>query len=205
MSIFKIKNRHNKSKSENLNNNELETKNKSKNSGEKLVQELLQVENIEDNEICSGGMKRYFIRVKPKNINILMDNILLGLIGNFKKILNVNQQIQVLVVDKTQRLDANKNFLKELIDKKESVIFKEILEKDLDNLNKISSKGASREFYFIVPFKTGKEKERIEQMKHTIENQGFEVLDCSKNDLKSMLQVYLERNFTNQIVKDFDI
>ena len=205
MSIFKIKNRHNKSKSENSNNNELETKNKSKNSGEKLVQELLQVENIEDNEICSGGMKKYFIRVKPKNINILMDNILLGLIGNFKKILNVNQQIQVLVVDKTQRLDANKNFLKELISKKESVLFKEILEKDLDNLNKISSKGASREFYFIVPFKTVKEKERIEQMKHTIENQGFEVLDCSKNDLKSMFQVYLERNFTNQIVKDYDI
>ncbi|MCR3758910.1 hypothetical protein KYB31_07890 [Clostridium felsineum] len=199
MSLLTIKNKNSNG------NNQGKFKSKDKEQAEKLVQGLLQIEDIQDDFIYAGEVKRYFIRVKPKNINILMENILLGLIGDFKKVLNANNQLQVLVVDKTQKLDANKTFLKELIDKKENMLFKEILRKDLDNLNKISSKGASREFYFIVPFRTFKEKERIEQMKHTIENQGFEVLDCSKNDLRSMLQVYMERNFNNEIVKNYDI
>lgn len=183
---------------------------KIKNKETKYVQELLGIKEIKDNTISVSRdntdtdklLTKYYIRVNPKNINILQDNVLLGLVDNLKKILNTSDNVEVLVVDKTERVDDNKNYLKELIDRKENPVYKELLQKDLDSLNEEFSRSASREFYFIVPYKNKREIELIKQFEGAIGNNSFEVLKTTEHDTKNMLQVYLERNFTNIVVKE---
>lgn len=186
---------------------------KLKSKGQKYVQELLGIKEIKDNTISVSVdntdteklEKKYYIRVNPKNINILQINILLGLINNIKNILNSVNDIEVLAVDKTERVDDNKKYLQELIDRKENPVYKELLEGDLDSLNKEFSRSASREFYFIIPYKDERELEVLKQLEGAIENNQFEVLKTTSSDIKNMLQVYLERNFTNIVVKEDEL
>lgn len=167
----------------------------------KMVQEILGIKEFEENTIN----KKYYIRINPKNISILTNAILLGIIDNFKKVLSMTNKTELLVVDKTERLEDNKEYLKELRDRKENRIERELLSQDIEELGKTFSKSSSREFYLIFPYRDNKEEDIIKQLERTIETQGFEVLKTQKYDLKNMLQVYFERNFSNQVVKDFDI
>lgn len=181
-------------------NNNIECKRKSKNDI-KIVQEILDIKEFEENTIN----KKYYIRINPKNISILTNAVLLGIIDNFKKVLNMGSRVELLVVDKTERLEDNKEYLKDLRDRKENRIERELLSQDIEELDRTFSKSSSREFYLIFPYRDNKEEEIIKQLERTIETQGFEVLRTQRYDLKNMLQVYFERNFSNQVVKDFDI
>lgn len=193
-------------------NNETQSNKGKKNAGTKYVQELLGIKNIKDNTISIAEdldaktvTNKYYIRVNPKNISILQDASLHAIIDDLKKIINMSDSLELLVVDKTERVDDNKNFLKELIDRKENPLYKELLQRDLESLNKEFSKGASREFYFVVPYKKQQEKEILMQFERAVEINNFEVLKTVENDIKNMLQVYLERNFTGIVVKDNDL
>lgn len=179
---------------------------------EKFAQEILGIKEINDNSVTVGSTTdedsttlKYYIRLNPKNINIMMPNVLFGLIDNLKRVLNISLDTEILVVDKTERVDDNKDFLKELIERNNNPVFKEILRKDLNNLNKEFSRSSSREFYIILPYKNVREHEQSTQMERSIEMNGFDVIETKKDDIKNMLQVYLERNFSNVVLNDYDI
>lgn len=195
----------------NKNSNRKATNNKkTKNKGTKYVQELLGIKDIinntvllaEDNKDSENSQKKYYIRVNPKNVNILQDDVLFGLIDNLKKVLNTSDDVETLVVDKTERVDDNKDYIKELIEKEEKPLYKELLRQDLYSLYDEFSKSASREFYFIIPYKSEREIEVLKQFEGALENNSFEVINTNQNDIKNMLQVYFERNFTNIVVAE---
>lgn len=178
-----------------------------KGSTGKTVQELLGVKSIEGTVIKTSQGYKYYIRIAPKNINILPDNLLLGIIDNLKVICNIPEEIEFLVVDKVERMEDNKNFINELLDETQEPAYIELLEKDLEYYKRLeTSNGASREFYIIIPFKDyEKNNQLFRDVEQTIESKGFSILSCNKNIIKNMLQVYLERNFSGEVVKDFDV
>ena len=183
-------------------------KNKTKEEASKTVQELLDIQGLEDNIINNTDYSKYYIRISPKNINILTNEFLLNEILNLKAVCNVVDSIEFLVVDKVERLEDNKNYISGLIEDSTDEVTKMLLERDLQHLKQLESeKGSSREFYIIIPFKIGDVQSRqvVLNVKQTLEDRGFSTLDCDKNGLKNMLQVYLERNFSGDIVKEFDI
>ena len=192
------------------NNNSMHKKaqHKRKNSNaSKTVQELLSIKSINENVINTEIEGKYYIRVSPKNINILTEDLLLGEIERLRVICNITENIEFLVLDKAERLEDNKSFVSSLISETEEPIYKELLKKDLENLKNLETvNGASREFYIIIPFKDyEKSKPIFEKIEQAIENKGFSKLICNKNTIKNMLQVYLERNFSGEAVKDIDI
>ena len=183
-------------------------KNRTKEEASKTVQELLDIQGVEDNIINNTDCSKYYIRIAPKNINILTNEFLLNEILNLKAVCNVVECIEFLVVDKVERLEDNKNYISSLIDDSTEEITKMLLERDLQHLKQLESeKGSSREFYIVIPFKTEDPHSRqvFFNIRQTLEDRGFTMLSCDKKALKSMLQVYLERNFSGDIVKDFDV
>lgn len=183
-------------------------RNKPKEQASKTVQELLDIQGIEDNIINNTSYSKYYIRVAPKNINIMTNEFLLNEILNLKAVCNVVDSIEFLVVDKMERLEDNKNYIISLIDDSTEDVTKMLLERDLQHLKQLESeKGSSREFYIVIPFKTEDPQSRqvVLNVQQTLEDRGFTTLNCDKKILKNMLQVYLERNFSGDIVKDFDI
>ena len=172
------------------------------------VQELLDIQGIENNIITNTSGCKYYIRIAPKNINILTDEFLLNEILNLKSILNIIDNIEILVVDKVERLEDNKIYLNNLIGESTDEVTKMLLQRDLENLKQLENeKSSSREFYIIVPFKIEnmQSKQTVINIKQVLNEKGFTVLSCDKKVLKNMLQVYLERNFSGEIIKDFDI
>jgi len=183
-------------------------KNKAKEEASKTVQELLDIQGIEDNIINNTDYSKYYIRITPKNINILTNEFLLSEILNLKVVCNVVDSIEFLVVDKVERLEDNKNYIISLIEDSTQEVTKMLLQRDLQHLKQLESeKGSSREFYLVIPFKTYDPlcRQMILNVQQTLEDRGFTILNCDKKSLKNMLQVYLERNFSGDIVKDFDI
>jgi len=183
-------------------------KNKIKEQASKTVQELLDIQGLEDNIINNTHYSKYYIRIAPKNINILTNEFLLNEILNLKAVCNVVDSIEFLVVDKVERLEDNKNYIIDLIDNSTDDVTKMLLERDLNLLKQLESeKGSSREFYIVIPFKTDDSQCRqvVLNVQQTLEDRGFSTLNCDKKVIKNMLQVYLERNFSGDIVSDFDI
>lgn len=181
---------------------------KTKQQASITVQELLDVQGIENNIITNANGCKYYIRIAPKNINILTDEFLLNEILNLKSILNIIDNIEILVVDKVERLEDNKIFLNNLISESTDEVTRMLLERDLESLKQLENeKSSSREFYIIVPFKIEniQSKQTVINIKQVLDEKGFTVLSCNKKVLKNMFQVYLERNFSGEIIKDFDI
>ena len=181
---------------------------KAKDQASKTVQELLDINGIENNIITNTNGCKYYIRIAPKNINILTNEFLLNEILNLKAVCNVTDSIEFLVVDKVERLEDNKNYISDLINESTDEVAKMLLERDLESLKQLESeKGSSREFYIVVPFKNenSQSQQAVTNIQQVLEDRGFTVLDCDKKVLKNMLQVYLERNFSGDIIKDFDI
>lgn len=181
---------------------------KTKQQASITVQELLDIQGIENNIITNTNGCKYYIRIAPKNINILTDEFLLDEILNLKSILNIIDNIEILVVDKVERLEDNKIYLNNLISESIDEVTKILLQRDLENLKQLENeKSSSREFYIIVPFKIEnmQSKQTVINIEQVLNEKGFTVLSCNKEVLKNMLQVYLERNFSGEIIKDFDI
>lgn len=181
---------------------------KIKEQASRTVQELLDIHGIENNIITNTNSCKYYIRIAPKNINILTNEFLLNEILNLKAVCNVIDSIEFLVVDKVERLEDNKNYISNLINESTDEVARMLLERDLQSLKQLESeKGSSREFYIVVPFKNenSQSQQAVINIQQVLEDRGFTVLDCDKKVLKNMLQVYLERNFSGNIIKDFDI
>ena len=181
---------------------------KVKEQASRTVQELLDIHGIENNIITNTNGCTYYIRIAPKNINILTNEFLLNEILNLKAVCNVIDSIEFLVVDKVERLEDNKEYISNLINESTDEVARMILERDLQSLKQLESeKGSSREFYIVVPFKNEslQSEQAVANIQQVLEYRGFTILDCNKKILKNMLQVYLERNFTGEIIKDFDI
>lgn len=181
---------------------------KSKQQASRTVQQLLDIRRIENNVIENTNGCKYYIRIAPKNINILTNEFLLNEILNLKAILNIIDSIEILVVDKVERLEDNKNYILDLINESTNEVTRMLLKRDLESLKQLESeKGSSREFYIIVPFKNedAQSKQAVINIQQALEERDFTVLSCDKQVLKNMLQVYLERNFSGEVIKDLDI
>lgn len=173
----------------------------------KTLQELLNIQDIKENYILTNKY-RYYIRILPKNLNILTPVDKLDVIESLKSAMNsINiKEFEFLITDKTERLEDNKAFLQKLAKKNSSnALFKELLEDELQGFNfMIRENNSSREFFIVI--ENEKEDDEILRLVHQALNQrGFDTEFCKRDELKNMLQVYLERNFSDVIVSDFDI
>lgn len=201
MSFLKIKAR-NTSNSVNQNIN-----NKKKQEVSKTVQALLGIQALKGNTIKNSEQNKYYIRLQPKNINILKNNLLLNEIQNLKVVCNVADNFEFLVVDKVERLENNKSYINSLLENENDDDFKSILKDDLEFFKELeTSKASSREFYINISFKDlERSKQVFENVHQTLDNKNFTTLNCDKDVIKNMLQVYFERNFSGNVVEDFDI
>lgn len=200
MSFLKIK-----GKNHNVNANVKVNKTQSS----KTVQQLLDIKGIEDRAIHNTYKSKYYIKIMPKNINIMTNEYLMNEVQNLKSVCNITENIEFLVVDKVERLEDNKDFLNKLLEQTTDETFKILLSKDIEYFRELeSSKSSSREFYIIIPFKNSeiaKSKQIFLSVEQALQDKGFTILNSNKETLKNMLQTYFERNFSGEVVKDFDI
>ena len=109
-------------------------RNRPKEEACKTVQELLDIQGIQDNIINNTEYSKYYIKIAPKNINILTNEFLLNEILNLKVVCNVVDSIEFLVVDKVEKLEDNKSYISSLIDDSTEDVTRMLLERDLQHL-----------------------------------------------------------------------
>lgn len=169
----------------------------------KAIRDLLDIQSIENNTIQTSYGYKYYIKIVPRNVNIIQNDALLSIIEKFKRICNLAGNFEILVLDKTERLEDNQNYISKLYDSTNSLVFKRLLANDLQYLKNLQSlSGASRDFFIMLNYRDKNGLERIYRIEQALRDENFEISDCSQADLQNMLQVYFERNFTNKIVSD---
>ncbi|WP_317312364.1 hypothetical protein [Clostridium thermobutyricum] len=182
-------------------------KKKKKEKNNKIVQDLLNIKAIENKLILTDRYK-YYLKIMPKNLSIYEYNDKLNIISRLKSAIDsiAIKDFEFFITDKAERLERNKEYIEKLIEENEgNELILDLLEDDLNYLTDISfSNNASREFFFIF-YSKEKNPSLYSNVQRSFETNGFSTEIPTQNDLKNMLQVYFDRNFSNIVVKDFDI
>lgn len=181
-----------------------------KNVDSVVVQELLDIKSINNNYIKKGENKNFcYLKIKPLNVNIMPDKIILTVIEKLSITIDMIKNFSIMVVDKVETLEDNKEYMRSLLKSEENQLIRELIQKDIEMLNSFEEgEGSSRDFYIIMTFKSSDYeifKSELKDIKDTFREQGFDVVEAKESDIKSMLQVYMERNFSSENVKDYDL
>lgn len=197
-------------KKEKANNPKKNNKKQMKNVDKEVAQELLGMKGMKDCYIKKSDNRNFcFIKVKPINVNIMPDKVIFTLIEKFSIMVDMIKDFSIMVGDKVETLDDNKEYMYELLKNEENPSIRELIERDIEMLNDFEEgKGISREFFIIMNFKSGDFelfKGDLRDRLKMFREQGFVVEEATEREIKSMLQVYLERNFSNEVIKDYDL
>lgn len=168
------------------------------------MQESMEITALLDFEICDDHVKTpsglyYFFRIQPPNLSILNDTEKMEKIKGFESFLDSNENpFQIFVLDKTEDLTLNKQFVKGLNDKWESFTN--------DILNAIEkmqgdSRGVQRAFYVTICVRKKSEHELfLEQLK----NNSFDCYLAKKDELITVMRNFSLRDFTNFDIYTFE-
>lgn len=195
-----------------ISKNKKDKKNKQalKNVDRVVVQELLDIKSINNSYIKKGENKNFcYLKIKPLNVNIMPDKIISIVIEKLSITIDMIKNFSIMVVDKVETLEDNKEYMRSLLKSEENQLIRELIQKDIEMLNSFEEgEGSSRDFYIIMTFKSSDYeifKSELKDIKDTFREQGFDVVEAKESDIKSMLQVYMERNFSSENVKDYDL
>lgn len=195
-----------------ISKNKKDKKNKQalKNVDRVVVQELLDIKSINNSYIKKGENKNFcYLKIKPLNVNIMPDKVILTVIEKLSITIDMIKNFSIMVVDKVETLEDNKEYMRSLLKSEENQLIRELIQKDIEMLNSFEEgEGSSRDFYIIMTFKSSEYeifKSELKDIKDTFREQGFDVFEAKESDIKSMLQVYMERNFNSENVKDYDL
>lgn len=197
-------------KKEKANNPKKNNKKQVKNVDREVVQELLDIKSIDGCYIKKSDNRNFcFVKVKPINVNIMPDKVIFTLIEKFSIMVDMIKDFSIMVGDKVETLDDNKEYMYELLKNEENPSIRELIERDIEMLNDFEEgEGIAREFFIIMSFKSGDFelfKGDLRDRLKMFREQGFVVEEATEREIKSMLQVYLERNFSNEVIKDYDL
>jgi hypothetical protein len=180
-----------------------------RNSNEKVsIQKFIDIKDIKGNAIENSKFGKVFIRIRPKNINIIQSKVLLHVIEGFRKFCNKIEEFEIFATDDLERLEDNQAYIQNLSSKTDNNLSKDILVKENKFIKDISTTGTNRAFYIVFKYRGDYEKYKssFDSAERVLRGEGFDVSFCEIEDLKQLIQIYYERNFSNIIVKDkFDI
>ena len=173
----------------------------------KTTRQFTGITTIGDTLQTVRGELVYF-KVSPANIAVLSPEATEGKIRELMMILSSVPEMELCCFDSAESFDANKNYLKRRIEEETTPAVRELLQLDLENLDKMQiATSTAREFVFVARFRREGEEQifnALSRVEKAIKNQGFEVNRLQKEDIKKMLMIYFERNVTSEKLPDID-
>lgn len=170
--------------------------------------ELIGIKRFTDYGLQTSGGELLFFSAAPVNISVLSNDSVCTKIHHMLMILSTLPDIEISCTDSCECFDDNKAYLHMRIEKEAEAKVRDILRKDIEQLDSIQSETATaRQFMFIVRCKN-MSPEQVFQTANRVEKiiteQNFEVTRMKKDDIKKLLAVYFNAGKYGDQMPDFD-
>lgn len=158
------------------------------------VQELIGIETFSKRGLKTKNGEIVYFVISPTNISVLSNENIQTKIWHLMQVLSAQPNIEITCLDSCERFDDNKTFMLERLSKESNLLVKNCLEKDIDYLGNIQIEmSTARQFMFSVRFRREKEEQifnQVNRVEKAIAEQGFEVKQMDKDDIKRFLAIY---------------
>lgn len=148
--------------------------------------------------LLANGEELIFYRIRPTNINVLSRSKREQKIRSLSGALKTICPIEFCAMDSIERFDANREYLKNLMEKEENPCLKELDRLDAEYLEKIQNTMATaRDFFVILRCRQQEDENRKEDLcikaEHIMAENGFDLSLLDKKAMQEILRIYLQR------------
>lgn len=174
-----------------------------------FTRQLMNTKAITDYSLQTYGHGElvYFL-IKPSNISVLSEESIGVRIYALMTVLKGIAEIEMLCLNSRENFEENKQFLRSRMEQEQNSVICELLEKDLNFLDRIQVQMATaREFLIIIRLRDEKQSEvfpYLSRIEKSLKEQGFIASRAGSEDIKKLLAVYFEQNVTTERFEDFD-
>lgn len=172
------------------------------------VQDLIGIKTFTKYGLATNKGELLFYLVSPTNISVLSHANIEIKIRHLMMVLSAIPDIEIACTDSSECFDDNKAYLTERKEAEQNPKVQKIIKKDIDYLDAMQMEMATaRQFMFIARLKSKKDKQTFEaanRIEKTISEQGFEVQQMKKADIKRFLALYFEASMNGEQMPDID-
>ena len=183
-------------------------KKKHKEKGVLSTRQLMGIERIEENCVCTPYGDLVFFIVQPTNISVLPRAGIDARIRSLLNVLRSQPELELLAMNFRESFERNKAFYHSRMEQEQMPKIRELLVKDSNHLDEIQVLSTlAREFYLVLRHRGKKEKSilrHLSQIEKSIEEHGFSLRIANKADLKRMLAVYYAQDVTSEHFQNYD-
>jgi hypothetical protein len=172
------------------------------------AQELFGIKGFTDFGLDTAGGELVFFQVAPANLSVLSPERVAAKTQDLLQLLSAVPELEILVTDSCESFDQNRLFLKRKREEESNPKVRDILEQDLDFLDRTQSQMASaRQFLFCIRMKNASREQVFTQanrMEKQISGQGFAVRRLDRGGLKRLMALYFGASLSGERMGDFD-
>lgn len=154
------------------------------------------------------GDELVFFMVQPTNISVLSEESLSARIYALMTVLKGVAELELACLNSRENFESNKDFLRERLKSEPNPDVRNLLEMDLNHLDRIQVQMATaREFLVVLRLRNTKQTEVfpfLNRIEKSLREQGFVTKRAGEDDIKRILAVYFEQNVTSEKFEDFD-
>ena len=172
------------------------------------TKELMDIESISEDSLCTRHGDLVFFIISPTNISVLPGESVSARISALLNVIKGQADVEMLAMNAAESFGGNKSYYQARSEAEENPAIRKLLEEDGKHLDRIQILIASaREFYIIVRRRKDRgvdDRQFLTQIEKQIKDNGFVTRRANEKDIKRMLGVYYEQNVTTERYENVD-
>ena len=172
------------------------------------TKELMDIESISEDSLCTRHGDLVFFIISPTNISVLPGESVSARITALLNVIKGQADVEMLAMNAAESFGGNKSYYQARSEAEEIPAIRKLLEEDGKHLDRIQILIASaREFYIVLRRRKEKgteDRQYLTQIEKQIKDNGFVTRRAAEQDIKRMLGVYYEQNVTTERYESVD-
>lgn len=172
------------------------------------TQDLIGIKTFTKYGLAMNKGELIYYSVAPTNISVLSRTNIEIKIRHLMMVLSTVPDIEILCSDSCECFDDNKASITHRLSQESNPMVRKVLNKDRDFLDNIQIEmSTARQFFFTARMKSHKDEQvfqAVNRIKKVISEQGFEVRQLTKNEIKRFLAIYFDASMNGDQMADTD-
>ena len=173
----------------------------------KSTRQLMGIVRVTPHGVVTDSGERVFYLLQPDNLSVLSPEVIRGRIRSLTVLLSTQPSLEILALDSRESFQRNKEYYLRRLEEETEPAVRELLERDIAQLDAIQfSSASSRRFVLVIPLteKMNADESTLRQLEKTICDHGLRVRLAQEQDIKHLLAIYYQQDLTTEVFHDFD-
>jgi len=186
----------------------IEPSKKKKRASGRSTQDVIGIKAFSKYGLSTARGELIYYLISPANLAVLSYENIEIKVRHLLMVLEGVPDIEFVCMDSCECFDENKRYVLSRLGEEENPAVREVLEKDIENLDSIQIEMSSaRQFLLAKRLKSEKDEQAFAELNRTLKiitEQGFEARRLEKQDVKRMLAIYFGASMNGELMGDHD-